>query len=214
MGFLSACCPYGFLFPLYIPVFLFPIIFQGLDLLKRASSLREEACRLKAEAQHLETKGLGKMEVVVAGLRGRRFLWASEGNNVTLLHIFHPTSPQESLPYPIHHHLPYAPSGVHRTQVSNPADQAMESASPAVLPVSEEVIPANMQPLCIQLGGVKWVYRCQVEGCKEGPSTSQATISAHVHKVHLGVGLVCPSCSKSFFNLDTFWCYRKSHINL
>ena len=69
----------------------------------------------------------------------------------------------------------------------------MESASPAALPASEEAIPVHMQPLCIQLGGVKWVYRCQVEGCREGPSTSHATICAHVCKVHLGVGLVCPS---------------------
>ena len=71
VGFLSLffCCPYGFLSPLYIPtpVFLFPFIFQGLDLLKKASSLREEAHRLEVEAQCLETEGLEKMEVAVAG---------------------------------------------------------------------------------------------------------------------------------------------------
>ena len=47
-------------------------------------------------------------------------------------------------------HLP--PQESTGPEVSNPAEQAMESASPAVLPASEEVIPANMQPLCIQLG--------------------------------------------------------------
>ena len=63
-------------------------------------------------------------------------------------------------------------------------------------------------------GGIKWVYRCQVEGCKEGTSTLHATICMHVCKLHLGVGLVCPSCSKSFFNPDTFQYHKKSHTNL
>ena len=49
----------------------------------------------------------------------------------------------------ISHLPPQDPTG---PEVSDPADQAMESASPAALPASEEVIPANMQPLCIQLG--------------------------------------------------------------
>ena len=48
------------------PVFLFPFIFQGLDLMKRASSLQEEACRLEVGVQCLETEGLGKMEAAVA----------------------------------------------------------------------------------------------------------------------------------------------------
>ena len=60
-------------------------------------------------------------------------------------------------------------------------------------------------------GGAKWVYQCQVEGHKEGPSTSWATISAHVGKVHLGVRLVCPLCNKSFFNPDVLRCRRKTH---
>ena len=60
-------------------------------------------------------------------------------------------------------------------------------------------------------GGTKRVYQCQVEGCKEGPSTSRAAICAHVRKVHLGVGLVCPLCSKSFFNQDIFRYHKKTH---
>ena len=94
-------------------------------------------------------------------------------------------------------------------KVSNPADQATGPASPAALSVSEEAIPAHMQPLQIQVGGIKWVYKCQVEGCKEGPSTSWATICAHVRKVHLGVRLVCSPCGKTFFNLDILKCHKK-----
>ena len=52
---------------LYICTPVFSVIFQGLDLLKRAGSLWEEAHRLEVEAQHLENEALGKMEVVVAG---------------------------------------------------------------------------------------------------------------------------------------------------
>ena len=37
-------------------------------------------------------------------------------------------------------------------EVPDLVDQAVKSASPAVLPASEGVIPANMQPLHIQLG--------------------------------------------------------------
>ena len=55
---------------------------------------------------------------------------------------------------------------------SDPTGQAMVSASSAATPAPEGVIPAHMQPLRIQLGGTMWVYQCQVEGCKEGPSTS------------------------------------------
>ena len=69
-------CKWGvplFLFIFY-PVFLFPFIFQGLVLLKRASSLQEEAHRIEVEAQHLETEGLGKMEAAVAGSEAEGFM--------------------------------------------------------------------------------------------------------------------------------------------
>ena len=49
-------------------------------------------------------------------IRGERFLWASEGSNVTFLHILSPTSPQESLPHTICHHLQSTPSGVPRNE--------------------------------------------------------------------------------------------------
>ena len=43
------------------------------------------------------------------------------------------------------------------------------------------------------VGGIKREYKCQVENWKEGPSTWCATIWAHVHRVHFGVWLACPS---------------------
>ena len=99
-------------------------------------------------------------------------------------------------------------------EAPGPAEQTPESTSLTVPSVLEGEIPANMQPLCIQLGGIKRVYRCQVEGCREGPSTSHATICAHIYRVHLGVGFMCPLCNKSFFNHDTFRCHKKGHLNL
>ena len=77
-------------------------------------------------------------------------------------------------------------------EVLAPADQALESATLVVPPASEEAIPTYMQPLHIQLGDIKRVYRCQVEECIEGLSTSHATICSHVRKVHLGSGVGVP----------------------
>ena len=52
-----------FLFHISISVHLF----QGLGMLKRVSSLKEDAHWLEEEAQCLDTEGLGKVEAVVAG---------------------------------------------------------------------------------------------------------------------------------------------------
>ena len=67
-------------------------------------------------------------------------------------------------------------------------EQASEAASPAAPPAPEEALLTNMQPLHIQLGHVKRVYRCQVEGCKEEPSTSHATIVCMYAKCTWGLG--------------------------
>ena len=119
------------------------------------------------------------------------------------------------------HHTPSAaishllPQDSKELEAPGPAEQALESTSSTAPSVLEGEIPAKMQPFHIQLGGIKRVYRCQVEGCREGPSTSGATIcDTCVHKVHLGVGLICPLCNKSFFNADIFRCHKKGHINL
>ena len=104
-----------------------------------------------------------------------------------------------------------SPQSLKDLQSQVPVGHASISAPAAATPAPESNILADMQPLRIQLGGAKRVYQCQVEGCKEGPSTSWAAICAHVRKVHLGVGLVCLLCSKSFFNLDIFRHHKKTH---
>ena len=122
------------------------------------------------------------------------------------------TSLKKILPYPQLHHpqLPLQEST--GPEASDPAGQATVSTSPAATPALEEDIPAHMQPLRIQVGGTKRVYQCWVEGYKEGPSTSQATICAHMRKVHLGVRLVCSLCGKTIFNLDVLRHHKKTHI--
>ena len=68
--------------------------------------------------------------------------------------------------------------------------------------VSKEEIPAEMEHLRINVGNTRWVYHCHVEGCTEGPSTSQAAICSHVHQAHLGTKLLCAFCPQTFFNTD------------
>ena len=46
-------------------------------------------------------------------------------------------------------------------------------------------------------------------GCSEGPSTSHATICAHVCMYHLGVRLACPTCTKTFLNLDALMHHKR-----
>ena len=98
-------------------------------------------------------------------------------------------------------------------EVSELAGQATGPASSAAPPAPEEAIPAHMQPSRIQVGGAKRVYKCQVEDCKEGPSTSRATICAHIREAHLGVRLVCPLCGKTFCNPNVLRHHKKTHVN-
>ena len=125
-------------------------------------------------------KGLAKMEAAVADSEAKGFYGLLRG---AISHSSLPTfppPPKKACPAPSTtvSHLP--PQESTEPEASAPADQVLESASLAVPPASEEEIPAHMQPLCIQLGGIKRVYRCQVEGSKEYPSTSCATICAHI----------------------------------
>ena len=57
-------------------------------------------------------------------------------------------------------------------EVSGPVGPATVPAPEAATPATGGDIPADMQPLRIQLEGTKRVYQCQVEDCEEGPSTS------------------------------------------
>ena len=83
--------------------------------------------------------------------------------------------------------------------VAEDVQQALEVASPSASPALEVAIPTYMTALHFQLGGIKRVCKCWVEGCTEGPLTSCVTICTHVCREHFGVRLVCPSCAKTFF---------------
>ena len=121
--------------------------------------------------QQLETEGWGKMREAVAGSEAEGLYGLLRG----VTSHSHPLPSQPPLKKP--HHAPSTtisqppPQESTRPKVSDPAGQATGPASPAALSALEEAIPAHMQPLQIQVGGIKWV-----EGCKEGPSTSWATI--------------------------------------
>ena len=181
-------------------------------LLYQASEKREEARKLETEAQKLETEGWGKLREDIVGSEVEGFYGLLRG--VTSCspplsppnHLCH--NPHLSRPSPISPQPPQESTG---PDVSDPVGQATASAPPPATSALGEDIPANMQPLRIQLGGSKQIYQCWVEGCKEGPSTSQAAVCAHIRKVHLGVGLVCPLCSKTFFNPDVFRHHRMAH---
>ena len=182
----------------------------GLNLLKRASTLWKEAQQLKSE-------GLQKIESAVAGLEVVDFYRLLRG---TVSH-----TPISSIPPHLKcHHAPTATvsklppqeSKQVTSEVSDPVDSeaelAPEASSSAGSQASEVAISGHMTPIHLQLGDIKRVYKCQVEGCTEGPSTSNAEICAHVHREHLGVGLMCPSCAKTFFNLHAPRCHKKSHF--
>ena len=160
----------------------------------------------------METEGWGKLREAVVGSEAEGFYGLLRG--VTLCSHLLSSQPPVSQPHlspdsPISHQPPQESTG---PDVSGPAGQATMSALPVATPAPESDIPADMQPLRIQLGGAKRVYQCQVEGCKEGPSTSWAAICAHIMKVHLGVGLVSLLCSKTFFNPDIFRHHKKKKL--
>ena len=121
------------------------------------------------------------MEVAVTGSEAEGFYGLLRGA------VSHSSLPTSSPPPKKTCHAPSStishppPQESKESEASVPAEQALESASLTVPPALEEEIPVHMQPLCIQLGDIKKVYRCQAEGCKEGPSTSHATICAHMH---------------------------------
>ena len=115
-----------------------------------------------------------------------------------------------SVPPPQEHKEAAPEASAPAVKKSELAQEVPSTAAPEAL---EMVIPANMTPLCLQLGCIKRVYKCQVENCSEGPSTTHTTICAYVHKDHLGVRLAYPSCDKSFFNSDAPTYHEKSHIS-
>ena len=120
----------------------------------------------------------------------------------------------------LHHRCIQAtPSGVQgvKPKPSTPVAEGSQigtrrSPSLAVSQALEAAIPTHMTPLCLNVGGIKRVYKCHVEGSiSEGPSTSQAAICPHVCCDHLGVRFVqVPPVTKPFSN----WMPCKHHKKL
>ena len=185
--------------------------FQGLDLLKWASLLREEV-------RQLEMEGLQKIKLAVAGSEAEGLYGLLRGA------ISHSSCPP-SHPNPtqnttmLHHttisHLPPQESRGAEPEASVPVvggvGLALKAPLQLFLKLQRWPSPPHMAPLCLAVGSTKRVYKCQVEGCSEGPSTSHAAIYAHMGRDHLGMRLACPFCTMTFLNSDALRCYRKVH---
>ena len=149
------CCSSDFSVVVLLLCFHSDLSLQGLQMLKWASSLHKDACRLDVEAQHLEKEGLAKMEAAVAGSEAEGFYGLLRGA------ISHSSLPTSTPPPKRAHHAPSTTVSLLPIQeatwpeASAPMDQALESASLAVSPAPEEENPAHMQPLCIQLRASK-----------------------------------------------------------
>ena len=170
------------------PTFYLP---QGLNLLKRASTLWKEA-------QQLESEGLQKIVSAVAGSEAGDFYRLLRGavSHTPISSI--PTPPKKCHPAPTTNVSKPHPQESEKvaSEVSDPADSKTELApgasSSAESQALEMAIPVHMITLCLQLGDIKRVYKCWVEGCTEGLSTSCAVICAHVCREHLGWGWHVP----------------------
>ena len=85
-------------------------------------------------------------------LRGGGFLWAPEGSNVAFLHLLSPPPHKKvcHTPSATISHLP--PQESQEPKAPGPAEQALKLTSSTAPSFLEGEIPANMQPLHIQLG--------------------------------------------------------------
>ena len=133
----------------------FPPSLQGLRLLQEASSKREEARKLEAEAERIEAEEWGKLREAVTGSK-------VEGLYGLLRGVTSSFSPLPSKPLPSRLHISPIPS-VHsqppqeptQPETSDPVGPATIPAPVAATPATGDDIPADMQPLRIQLGGAK-----------------------------------------------------------
>ena len=213
LSFLLTC-----LLPISLTIFdisdcyvLFPPSLQGMRLLQGASVKREEARKLEAEAEKMEAEGWGKLREAVMGSKAEGLYRLLRGVTSLSCHLPSRPFPSRSCISPGPSASPQPPQESTEPKALDPVGPATVPAPVAAPPATGGNIPADMQPLWIQLGGTKRVYQCWVEDCKKCPSTSRAAIHAHIRRVHLGVGLVCPLCSRSFFNLDIFRHHKKTH---
>ena len=164
-----------------------------------------------------QDRGVTENRIGSGRIRDGGSVQALVGHHTSFLCIPHPTPAKKC------HHNPTAtisrppPQEPEKTvpKASTPvvkeAELALEVPSITGSQALEVAFPAHMAPLHLQLEGIERVYKCQVEGCSEGPSTPHATICAHVCRDHLGVSLACPSCTKTFLNSDALRHHKEIH---
>ena len=137
------------------PMFPFWSFFAGVGLAEAGQLIMQGGLQTRGGSSALRKRSACWDGSSSGWFRGGGFLWASEGSDITLLppHIL--TSPKKApcAPSATVSHLP--PQESIGPEASAPAEQALESASLALPPASEDEIPAHMQPLCIQLGASK-----------------------------------------------------------
>ena len=172
----------------------------------------EEGLKVRREGASVRDRGVEADDRSSGRIRGRRSLWAPEGSHIIPLPCPVPASHKEASSCPT---VPPSPSHPFKSP---------QDLKPQILQVRPLCPPLQLRlqlqrktywPTCNPLGfkwGVQSAYiSARLKGCKEGPSTSWATISAHVRKVHLGLRLVCSLCGRTFFNLDMLRHHRKTH---
>ena len=112
-----------YLLPISLTIFdasdchvLFPPSLQGLRLLQGVSEKREEARKLEAEAESMETVGWGKLREAMMGSEVEGLYGLLRGVTSHSHHLLSQPPPSRPSPCPSSPHSPEAPSGVHRTQ--------------------------------------------------------------------------------------------------
>ena len=151
-----------YLLPISLTIFdasdcyvLFPPSLQGLRLLQGASEKREEARKLEAEAESMETVGWGKLREAMLGSKAEGLYGLLRGVTLHSHHLLSqppPSRPHPCPSSPVPQKLPQESIG---PKVSDPIGPASTSAPVATISVSEGDLLVDMQPLRIQLGGAK-----------------------------------------------------------
>ena len=134
---------------------LFPPSLQGLRLLGGACAKREEAQKLEAEAKRMEAEGWGKFREAITGSE-------AEGLYGLLRKVTSLSCHLPSIPFPSQSCISPGPSASPQPPPESTEPKALDPVGPATVPapvaatpVTGGDIPADMQPLRIQLGGTK-----------------------------------------------------------
>ena len=130
-------------------------------LLQLAYALKQEAEHLWHEATQLEVEGFQWIESALAG----------SGAEV-LYDIIWSSLADPDLSYSMGPPLPKRQRWAAMATVASTTAQEPEDITPRPeigTSLSREEIPAEMEPLGINMGNIRWVYHCHAGGCTEGP---------------------------------------------